>query len=80
MALGQVGSAAAQTAPGIGTNQSALGMAGARAGAKVTDGNQATGSLLAIALAALATIVTVAVVVEADDDDDDNGGTIPTSP
>ncbi len=81
MAMGNVGSAVAQTAQGMGTNKAALGLAGSRAGATVTDPNQASGSLLAIALTALSAIVTVAVIVEADDDDDDNdGGTIPTSP
>lgn len=80
MALGNVGTAAAQTATGIGANQSALGLAGARAGAKVTNSNQAVGALLPIALAALSAVVTVAVIVEANNDNEDDRDLTPVSP
>ena len=80
MAVGNVGTAVAQTAPGVSTNQAALGLSGSRAGARTEESNGAVGSLLTIALTALSVIVTVAVVVAADDDDEDDGGTLPTSP
>lgn len=81
MAVGNSTAAVAQTAPGVSTNQAALGLSGTRAGARTEEGNGAVGSLLTIALTALSVIVTVAVVVASDDDDDDDdGGMTPTSP